>query len=91
MRARSHRKHTRAYTSYSPSTRTVLAALFLLLPLLMGGCPEYRDSVVGAIDRATRSVVLTDTEHLVAYETARDSIIDSTIGLFFEQLLSENR
>ncbi len=37
--------------------RTCPWALWLLLPLLMGGCPEVRNEIVSALDTTTRDVV----------------------------------
>ena len=34
-----------------------LLALLLLLPILMGGCPEFQDDVVTAFETATRGLV----------------------------------
>lgn len=34
--------------------------LFVATPLLMGGCPEFRDEIVSAFDTATQSLI-TDT------------------------------
>jgi len=31
--------------------------LFAAAPLLMGGCPEFRDEIVSAIDTATQSLI----------------------------------
>jgi hypothetical protein len=39
------------------SGRLALAFLGLLLPILMGGCPDFRDESVAAIETATRGVI----------------------------------
>jgi hypothetical protein len=35
----------------------IVLLLFAATPLAMGGCPEFQDSVVAAIETATRGVV----------------------------------
>ena len=62
-----------------------LLGLCLLLPLLMGGCPEFRDDVVGVYETATRSALLgAENRDTIAFG-ARTSIVDATIDLFFDQ------
>ena len=39
------------------STGIALVAFGLLLPLVLGGCPEFRNDVVNSIDTATRGIV----------------------------------
>ncbi|MFH0981519.1 MAG: hypothetical protein V2A79_08270 [Planctomycetota bacterium] len=41
----------------STSGRIAMAALLLLLPILMGGCPEFQDESVAAIETASRGVL----------------------------------
>ncbi|MCP4593506.1 MAG: hypothetical protein GY842_22440 [bacterium] len=36
---------------------SLLLALGLLLPMVMGGCPEFRNESVAAIETATRGVL----------------------------------
>ena len=68
-----------------PTGRHVLFALCLLLPALLGGCPEYRNDVVGALESAARGLIITDEDQRAIVETARDSIIDASINLLFDQ------
>ena len=72
-----------------PTGGHVLFALCLLLPALLGGCPDYRNDVVGAIETATRSLLITAEDQRVIAETARDSIIDASIDLFFDQFRAD--
>lgn len=38
-------------------TRFAMITLILLLPTMMGGCPEFRNEVVSAFETATRSIL----------------------------------
>lgn len=71
--------------------RQALLSLCFLAPLLMGGCPEYRDEIVGVFETAARGVLLgTEDEWSISY-TARASIVDATIDLFFDQFRSDSK
>jgi hypothetical protein len=39
------------------SAGIALVALGILLPLVLGGCPEFRNDVVNSIDTATRGIL----------------------------------
>ncbi|MBU0717111.1 MAG: hypothetical protein KJ749_02595 [Planctomycetes bacterium] len=66
-----------------------LLGLALLLPLLMGGCPEYRNDLVGVFETVARSTLLgTDDQATMAY-TARGSLVDATIDLVFDVLRTD--
>ena len=68
-----------------PKARGPLLGLCFLLPFLMGGCPEFRNDVVGVIETATRSALLgTEDEWTIAH-AARGSLVDATINLLFGQ------
>jgi len=55
----------------------------------MGGCPEFRDDVVGVMETATRNVLFgTDAAWTIA-DAARVSFADAVIDLFFGQLRSD--
>jgi hypothetical protein len=41
----------------SRSRRAVAILLLAAVPLLMGGCPEFQDEVVAAVESAARGVV----------------------------------
>ncbi len=45
------------HTPMKVSGRRAALALCLLLPALMGGCPEFRNESVNAIETATRGVL----------------------------------
>ena len=54
MRAR----HTRPSAGRNRKKTAALLGLYLTAPLLMGGCPEFRDEAVNAIESATEGIVL---------------------------------
>ncbi len=66
----------------------LLAVVCLALPLLCGGCPEFRDSVVDAASSATQSVVLSEGDPADAVDTAGRSVATALIELFFDQFRS---
>ncbi|MBI4716980.1 MAG: hypothetical protein HY763_04190 [Planctomycetes bacterium] len=39
------------------STRSAAAAFILLLPILMGGCPEFQNSSIQAVETAARGIL----------------------------------
>jgi hypothetical protein len=57
----------------------------LLLPFLMGGCPEFREDVVGVFETATRTALLSTEDAPTIVNVARVSLVDATIDLFFDQ------
>ena len=67
----------------------VAIALCLLLPAIMGGCPEYRNAVVGSIDAAMHAVLLTDAEEREALDGAINGIMDASLDLFFDQFRAD--
>ena len=82
---------TAAKTGYARVSgyRAVLG-LFFLLPLLMGGCPEFRDELVSVIETATRSALLSTADTQTIADTATASLADATIDLFFDQFRTTN-
>ena len=66
-----------------------LLGLCLLLPLLMGGCPEFRNDVVGVFETATRSALFGTEDALAITTSARGSLIDATIDLIFDQFRAD--
>ena len=70
-------------------SRFAVLGLCLLLPTLMGGCPEFRNAAVSAIDNATKSVLISDVESQVAGETATDNILSAALTLFFDQFRTD--
>ncbi|UCG32012.1 MAG: hypothetical protein JSU68_10145 [Phycisphaerales bacterium] len=67
----------------------MILALALLLPGLLGGCPEFRNSTVDAIDAATRDFIFGTTEPLDAVGTAGVGIMNAALDLFFDQFRTE--
>jgi hypothetical protein len=65
----------------------VLLGLCCLVPLLMGGCTEFRTDVVSVFETATRSALLSTDDEWTIANAARVSLVDSTINLIFDQLL----
>ena len=59
-----------------------------MLPLLMGGCPEFRDSLVSVADSLTRGLIFgTDSpDNLI--NAASVSIVNAALDLFFDQFRS---
>ena len=66
-----------------------LGGLGLLLPFLMGGCPEFRNELVNAVDTAVQSVVLGDVETDEAFNTASDAALGAALDLLFDQLRTD--
>ena len=66
-----------------------LLAICVLLPGLMGGCPTYRNDLVGVLETATHGVLLGTSDRATIVRTARDSFIDATINLIFDQFRSD--
>jgi hypothetical protein len=62
----------------------------VLLPAILGGCPELRNSSVDAVDGATRSVLFSDTPTNDAVDSARDGILNAVLDIFFEQFRTED-
>lgn len=71
-------------------TGTLVLALALMLPGLLGGCPEFRNSTVDAIDAATRDLIFGTTEPLDAVGTATVGMLNAALDLFFDQFRTQN-
>jgi hypothetical protein len=69
--------------------RRPLLALCFLLPLLMGGCPEFRNDVVSTIETATTSALFGTENTLTITRTARESLVNAAIDLIFDQFRSD--
>ena len=78
-------KQVRPPSKRTARTRVVLA-LCLLLPGLLGGCPDFRNSMVDAIDAATRGILLGGVQPEDAAETAVRGVVNAALDLFFDQL-----
>ena len=61
-----------------------LLGLALLLPFLMGGCPEYRNDLVGVFETVARNALLGTDDQATITHTARGSLVDATIDLVFD-------
>lgn len=89
------RTDANTYTDATPGQvracgRQAKLGLFFLLPLLMGGCPEFRDELVSVIETVTRSTLLTTEDTQSIADTATTSLVDATIDLFFDQFRTAN-
>jgi hypothetical protein len=82
-------KMTGARYRARPLLRHAAAGLCLLVPLLMGGCPEYRDDLVGVFETATRDVLLGTEDEWTIANTVRGAVVDATIDLVFDQFRSD--
>ncbi len=67
------------------TSRLAGLAIGCLLPLLLGGCPEFRNGSVDAFDAATRSVVLGDTTTDDATDAASRGVLNAALDLLFDQ------
>lgn len=70
--------------------RLLAAALCLILPFVAGGCPDFRNGVVDAVDAATRGLIFNTGEPDQIILTATESIINSALDLFFGQFRSQS-
>lgn len=64
-------------------------ALSLFLPGLLGGCPEFRNGTVDAIDTATRGILLGSVQPEDAADTAVRGILNAAFDLLFDQLRAD--
>jgi hypothetical protein len=55
----------------------------------MGGCPEFRNEVVGVIEAATVSAVFGTEDAASISQTARQGLVDAAIDLIFDQFRSD--
>ncbi len=67
----------------------LLVLVSAVFPLVCGGCPEFRDSVVDAAESATQAVLLSEGDPADAVETAGRSVGTSLVTLFFDQFRSD--
>ncbi len=66
-----------------------ILALALALPGVAGGCPDFRNAVVDAVDTATRGLIFETTSPEAAIVSAAQSIINAALDLVFDQLRAE--
>jgi len=81
-------RKTRLFSMQRP--RLLLVGLVGLLPALMGGCPEFRNSLVNLANEATQSVIIGGESQETAWETAVRGALGATIDLLFDQLRDDN-
>ncbi len=67
------------------TTRLAVAALCLLIPLLQGGCPDFRNAVVDAVDATTRDVIFGRQDIETSFQSGLESIANAALDLFFDQ------
>ncbi len=67
-----------------------LLALCLLLPFLMGGCPEFRNDTVSAFETATQAVLFGTEDGITIVNSTRISLLDAGVDLVFDQLRGQN-
>ena len=77
--------------SLGSARRRSVIGLCLMLPLLMGGCPEFRDDVVGVFETATRNALLGSEDEWTIAHVVRGSLVDATIDLVFDALRSDQQ
>ena len=66
-----------------------LLGLWFAIPLLMGGCPDYRTDLVGVLATATRSALFSNDDAVTITNTVRASLVDATLSLLFSQLAGD--
>ena len=70
--------------------RRALFGLCSLVPLLMGGCPEFRNDIVGVFETATRTALLGADDATTIVSAVRVSLVDATIDLVYDQFLTDD-
>ncbi len=63
-----------------------ILVLLLILPAVMGGCPDFRNGVIDSVDAATRGLLFGSTALDAALGTAAQGIINAALDLLFAQL-----
>ena len=64
-------------------------ALALLLPVLAGGCPEFRNQLVDATETAARNILLSEQDCQETAEAAMLDVAGALLDLFFDQFRTE--
>ena len=80
---------TDADAHIASKVRRFEVVLCLLLPLVMGGCPDYRDDIAGEFETATRTALLGVEDEWTISSAVRGSFVDATIDLLFDQFRSD--
>jgi hypothetical protein len=68
----------------------LVVALPICIPLLMGGCPEFRNDVINAANAATQGIVVSDQDSAEAFDTASRAFWSAVIDLAFDQLRDDS-
>ena len=71
-------------------SRFAVFALCLLVPILQGGCPDFRNSVVDAADTTTRDLIFGTQDVGTSIKTGLDSVLNAALDLFFGQFRSKS-
>lgn len=78
-------------TSKRARTAGTLLVLALILPGLLGGCPEFRNNVLDSLQSATQSVLVGGVQPDDALETAGLGVVSALVELAFDALRVEER
>lgn len=78
-------------TSKRMRTAGALLALSLILPGLVGGCPEFRNDVLDSLQTATQGVLVGGVQPPDAVDTAADGVVAAMLNLVFDALRVEER
>ena len=81
--------NARRPTCETSTLRLVAAGLCLLVPLVMGGCPEFRNETVGALSSAADGIIVGGQPSDEAMDAASRTIASAAIDLFFSQFQSD--
>ena len=68
----------------------LLLALITTVPMLMGGCPEFRNDVINVANAATQAIVISDQNPDEAIDTASLAFWSAVIDLAFDQLRDDD-
>ena len=68
---------------------TLFAVLVAALSAVLGGCPDFRNSVVDAVESATTTVLLDAGDPQDATATAARGVASAALTLFFDQLRTD--
>ncbi len=81
-------------TTANPSPKSMprrgVLGVCLLLPFLMGGCPEFREEIVTVFETAATSALLGTEDEWAISSIVRGSLVDATIDLFFDQFRDDD-
>jgi hypothetical protein len=78
-------------TSKRMRTASAGLVLALILPGLLGGCPEFRNDVLDSLQTATQGVLVGGVQPPDALETAATGVVTAMVNLAFDALRVEER